>query len=58
MEVNLVTTFGFLSMGNLGTSKHVCSSVNVGNYEKKFELDCKYGTMRELSEFGLQRIDN
>ena len=58
VEVNLVTTFGFLSMGNLGDSKHICSSINVGNYEKNFDFSCKYGTMKELTEYGLQRVDN
>lgn len=39
---------GRLSLGNLGTSTHVCNKVNVGNYEKTFFLSCPYGTMKEL----------
>lgn len=42
---------GFLgkaSLGNLGTSTHVCNSINVGNYEKTFFLSCPYGAMTEL----------
>jgi hypothetical protein len=53
VDINMVTIFGFFSLGNLGTSKHVCSSVNVGNYEKHFDLTCKYGSMKELSSYGI-----
>lgn len=55
---NFVTMFGTLALGNIGTSGMTCSSVNVGQNEKKFDMQCRYGTMRELFEFGIQKIDN
>ena len=47
-----------MTLGNLGTSEYTCSNVNVARNEKSFHLHCQYGTMREFSEFGLQKIDN
>lgn len=57
-NANFVTMFGILSLGNIGVSDYTCANINVGRYEKVFQLNCQYGTMRELFEFGLQKIDN
>jgi len=45
--------FGMISLGNIGISDYTCANANVGNNEKTFRFNCPYGTMRELSEFGL-----
>lgn len=45
-------------------SDYTCSNMNVAkvgftNYlEKKLSFNCEYGVIRELTEFGLQKIDN
>ena len=39
---------GKMTIGNLGTSTHICNRVNVANYEKNFFLSCPYGQMEEL----------
>jgi len=50
---NFVTMFGKMALGNIGTSGMTCASVNAGQNEKKFDLQCQYGTMRQFFEFGL-----
>jgi len=50
--------FGKLALGNIGTSEMTCANINFAKNEKTFRLSCPYGTMRELFDFGLQRIDN
>ena len=47
-----------ISLGNLGTNEYTCSNINVGKNEKTFRFVCPYGTMREFTEFGLQKHDN
>jgi len=42
-----------MALGNIGTSGMTCASVNAGQNEKKFDLQCQYGTMRQFFEFGL-----
>ena len=53
-----VDSFGRLTFGNLGMSDFTCSHFNVGRNDNEFLFSCPYGTMRELFEFGMQKIDN
>jgi len=55
---DFVSMLGALTLGNIGTSGFTCGNINVGLNEKKFNLNCQFGTMREIHEFGLQKIDN
>lgn len=50
--------FGALSIGNLGVSDFTCSNFNAARTVNKLRFNCKYGTLRELFEFGMQKIDN
>lgn len=50
--------FGRLSMGALGVSGFACSNFNIAKGHKEFYLHCPSGTIRELFEFGMQKIDN
>lgn len=50
--------FGRLSIGNLGVSDYTCGFVNVANNQTEIMLNCPYGTMRELTQYGLQGVDN
>lgn len=47
-----------MTLGNMGTSDYTCANVNVARNEQTFNLHCMFGTMREFSEFGLQKVDN
>jgi len=50
--------FGKISLGNLGISSYTCANINLGKNEKILRFNCPYGTMREFSTYGLQKIDN
>jgi hypothetical protein len=50
--------FAKISLGNLGTSDYTCSNINAGKAEKTFNFACNFGTMRQFTEFGLQKRDN
>lgn len=51
--------FAQLSLGNLGVSGYACSNVNIAQVgynsfdRKKFTFVCPYGTMRQITQFGL-----
>jgi len=45
--------FGVLSVGNIGVSDYTCANFNMAKNEKTLRFNCPYGTMRELSEYGL-----
>lgn len=51
--------FGYVSLGNLGVSDYACSNLNVAKVgynsydKKKLYFTCPYGTMRELTQYGL-----
>lgn len=49
---------GRLTLGNVGTSDYTCNQVNIASYKKTMFLSCNYGTMHQLYQFGLQKIDN
>lgn len=57
-EPKFTDFFAKISLGNLGTSDYTCANINAAKNEKTFDLRCDYGTMREFSEFGLQKADN
>ena len=57
-DPNFTDIFAKVSLGNLGTSDYTCSSINAARAEKTFSMECKFGTMRYLTEFGLQKRDN
>ena len=50
--------FAMLSIGNIGTSDYSCANVNIAKNKKRLMFNCPYGTMRQLTSFGLQKIDN
>jgi hypothetical protein len=50
--------FGRLSLGALGVSGFACSNINMAQNHHVFFLHCGSGTLRELFEFGMQKIDN
>lgn len=45
--------FAKVSVGNLGVSDYTCANFNFAKNEKILRLNCPFGTMRELSEYGL-----
>ena len=45
--------FGKLSLGNIGTSDYTCANFNLARADLTLRLNCPYGTMRELTEYGL-----
>lgn len=47
-----------LSVGNLGVSGMTCSNVNLAQNLYNLTFSCDYGTMRQLFQFGMQKIDN
>jgi hypothetical protein len=46
------------SLGNLGTSDYSCANFNFARNNNTFIFNCNYGTMREFTSFGIQKIDN
>jgi len=42
-----------MSMGNLGVSDYTCANINMGKNEKILRFNCPYGTMRQLTAYGL-----
>ena len=50
--------FGRLSLGALRESGFACSKFNVASNQRSLYLHCGSGTIRELFEFGMQKIDN
>ncbi len=42
-------------MGNLGVSDYTCANINMGKNEKILRFNCPYGTMRQLTAYGLQK---
>ena len=56
--------FAKISLGNLGVSGYACSNVNIAQVgynsfdRKKFNFVCPYGTMRQITQFGIQKNDN
>lgn len=45
-------------MGNLGTSNMACNKVNIASGQRSVFLSCQYGTLSELTHFGIQKTHN
>ena len=54
---NPTSVFGWLSLGNLGVSGYTCANFNVGKHQKTLRFSCPYGTMRQLTSYGVQGSD-
>jgi hypothetical protein len=50
--------FGKIAIGNLGQSDFACSNFNIARNHTYFYFSCPYGTMRQLVDFGMQKLDN
>lgn len=63
-DAQFTDVFGQLSIGNLGVSDYACANLNIAKVgynsfdKKKLQFNCPYGTMRNFTQYGIQKKDN
>ena len=58
MSQQITSKLFYLTIGNLGESGYACANFNYATNAHTLRFNCPYGTMREMTALGLQKIDN